>query len=787
MPDELSPLSYERERSPSLRLRGSWRLGPAVATALVAAFALTAAAIPATAAASANAASAKPGTPAPRLDAVVVAPTGLASDADGLQALLGAHGVRGRLLYPPDVAVAHVSATTAMRLRADGFTVLRAGASPPTGSSRVRRAWRLVQALGDVGQVFPGPWPQVEADALAGDLRSSSASTGVDQLATGASGLGSTVMPGAATLLGQLPRADELAAFAAGSVAVSVIFTQSTGPASTEDWSAADPGNPGDRRAYVLSRIDLALAWWATHLPGAGLSFVIPPAGVPGAPQTAQVPDYEPIAHSAEADLVWRRAVMTFLGFTSDVPAPEVAYGDAVRRANGTDWAFTVYVVDSLHDTDGQFTDGLFAYTYDLFGPYTVLTYDNDGYGPRYFDTVMAHEMGHIFGALDEYYMPPSSGYPSGPNLHSGYLWVRNANAEDAFGDAPYSCIMRAGDVGITAYLGGDLCPSTRGQVGWRDADGDGVPNVVDTLPSLAMNEAVVSGDGTLTAAGTVRENPWPRGGKPPLQAFDHDISIFVPHDVRYRLDGGAWQPATPIDGAFDQPQESFVLSGGPLPDGHHVLEVGATTGGTTVLTRDVWAGPTAVQLSLSSNRRSVNYRSPVVFAVRSTASDGTVTYPVPSLPQVTFGRVGAAQSTLTTGPDGTVTVTVRPAYTGKYVSTYSGSGQFTGPASSGRVAIGVRVAIEAHRGPSPIRRGGAMRVWGLVRPAKPFAHVRLQETRDAGVTWRTVAWGRTDGRSRFSLVYRATHRGVVRLRVRYAGDSRNLAGGSLVAPFSVR
>ena len=35
-----------------------------------------------------------------------------------------------------------------------------------------------------------------------------------------------------------------------------------------------------------------------------------------------------------------------------------------------------------------------------------MLTYDNDGYGFANFDAVLAHEMGHVFGALDEYAPP---------------------------------------------------------------------------------------------------------------------------------------------------------------------------------------------------------------------------------------------------------------------------------------------------------------------------------------------------------------------------------------------
>ena len=65
-----------------------------------------------------------------------------------------------------------------------------------------------------------------------------------------------------------------------------------------------------------------------------------------------------------------------------------------------------------------------------------MLTYDNDGYGFANFDAVLAHEMGHVFGALDEY-EPPAPGYPSTGDLTSGYLGVRNSNAVSGGHDRP--------------------------------------------------------------------------------------------------------------------------------------------------------------------------------------------------------------------------------------------------------------------------------------------------------------------------------------------------------------
>src|SRR6266540_978463 len=76
------------------------------------------------------------------------------------------------------------------------------------------------------------------------------------------------------------------------------------------------------------------------------------------------------------------------------------------RRAQpqfGTNWGWTIFVVDDFNDTDDRFSNGDFAYAYPN-GPFMVMTYGNSlNYGISRMNLVTAHETGHIFGALDEY------------------------------------------------------------------------------------------------------------------------------------------------------------------------------------------------------------------------------------------------------------------------------------------------------------------------------------------------------------------------------------------------
>lgn len=410
-------------------------------------------------------------------------------------------------------------------------------------------------------------------------------------------------LPLALGALGALPTARETAAFAAGKVAVAVVFVESDGSVdpSTENWSRPDPDNPGDRRANVLAKVQAALTWWNDRSPDGSLEVVLPAAGQYGAPRTVTT-RFEPISRPVSqfnkdyrlSDAGWRWQIMGKLGYAhdriDDSPLPERTYADKVRRKTGADWAFVLYVVDSLRDADGMFRDGATAYTADLYGPYTVLTYDNDGYRFRHFDAVLAHEIGHVFGALDEY-APPRPGYPSTGDLTSGYLGVRNRNAVKG-GTTHLPCIMRGSQATLDAFALGELCPSSVGQTGLRDSDADAHPNVVDTRPRFDSTATHAASSGGLTVTGIVREHPWPRGTSNIGIPFRHDISIFVPHALQFRVDGGAWLPLVAVDGRFDEPVEKWKLTTAPLAVGDHVLEVQGTTGETAGFVKDLPAGP---------------------------------------------------------------------------------------------------------------------------------------------------------------------------------------------------
>jgi hypothetical protein len=339
------------------------------------------------------------------------------------------------------------------------------------------------------------------------------------------------------------PSYSETSEYLIGRVAVGIVLPESDGGAdpSTEDWTE-------DERALVLSEVTAALDWWANLEPNAHLTFVYDDGTA--APTTTS---YEPISRPYNDQYLWIAEVMEKKGYTSP------SYFDRVRRYNNdlrakydTDWAFTIFVVDSSNDSDNRFSNGLFAYAY-LGGPFLVMTSGNNGYGPQNMDAVAAHEIGHIFLALDQYY---SAQQPC--TLRAGYLGVENQNSQygNCASDAP--SIMR----GQTwPYREGAVDEYARGQIGWRDSDGDGILDPMDTTLSVTSVNyvGVAEGPTILTFTGRVQDDPYP-------SALRRSVIINTIDQVQYRVAGGEWADAEPFDGAFDTYTEEFTFTTPPLP-----------------------------------------------------------------------------------------------------------------------------------------------------------------------------------------------------------------------------
>ncbi len=342
-----------------------------------------------------------------------------------------------------------------------------------------------------------------------------------------------------------IPGYAETSEYFIGRVAVGIILPESDGSIdeSTEDWTP-------DERVLVWSEITAALDWWAALEPNAHLTFVYDDGSA--APAST---GYEPINRPYSDESLWITEVMAAKGYADSSYFDQVrSYNNDLRDTYDTDWAFTIFVVDSSSDADGRFGDNRFAYAY-LGGPFLVMTYDNYDYGPENMDAVVAHEIGHIFHAIDQY---AAAHQPC--TRQSGYLGVENQNSE--YGDCTLNgpSIMRGH---TQPYTGGQVDEYARGQIGWRDSDGDSILDPVDTTLSVTGSEIVtgVAQTNVLTYTGSVQDDPYPS----PLR---RSVSINTIARVQYRVAGGEWMDAQATDGEFDAYAENFTFTTPPLPTG---------------------------------------------------------------------------------------------------------------------------------------------------------------------------------------------------------------------------
>jgi hypothetical protein len=341
--------------------------------------------------------------------------------------------------------------------------------------------------------------------------------------------------------------------FMLGSVALGVVLPESDGSIdpSSENWTSTEENN-------VTSEIIAGLDWYVTKAEWRDLTwYTMFHYAVPTG--------YEPIIHSSSEENLWKNQVLTYLGYTGDTN-----FANGMRNALGTEWGVLALVVDSSNDGDNQFSDGRFGYA-SLGGPRLVMTYGNDGWGIGNMDAVIAHELGHCFFALDEYY---SGG--EGCTARSGYLNVENQNSTYPSGAGGCTtniifCIMRS-----VALSNARVCNYTKGQIGWWDDDSDSIPNIMDIPPETALYP--YAPDPCSTATPAYAGSSWVEylPNLNPRKSNPHDITLNRIAGVEYRVDGGPWHDATPNDGGWDGGKEGYHFTTDALSETTHVIETRA-------------------------------------------------------------------------------------------------------------------------------------------------------------------------------------------------------------------
>lgn len=351
----------------------------------------------------------------------------------------------------------------------------------------------------------------------------------------------------------------DLSEYMIGTVAIGIIFLESDGSIdpSTEDWTQQEKdaalGGFGVGGGYLMWN-----NWFnAENLDKHTLMFY-------GEVQTINI-SYEPITHpSAITDdsweQLWVNESMAKLGYTNGDWIKRVRdYSNYLRNTTetlpgyyGTDWAFTVFLIDNSNDADGYFSDSYHAYAY-LGGPFTVCPHLRPGGPPGpTLKEVFAHELGHIFYATDEY---------NGVTDYSGYL-----NAADVENSG---CIMH--------NLAQCVSSGSKLQVGWKDTDSDGIADILDTEPdtSLTPYNPDPTSDPTPTYTGSATVIPLQNNNP---NGPGNDVTTNFIAEVVFRVDGGSWSyDVIPDDGDWDEGVEPYSFTTQPLSEGTHTIEARAT------------------------------------------------------------------------------------------------------------------------------------------------------------------------------------------------------------------
>lgn len=328
-----------------------------------------------------------------------------------------------------------------------------------------------------------------------------------------------------------------------GTVAVTTVLLESNG--------AVDPESQNWDTAEIQPMIDEVVegvTWWSDLLAKQNsrhtLDFVFDHSFAEQPFETS----YEPIDRPSGDQQKYVGEFLAAQGFAgeSSIENAMWRFNHAQRERLGANWSFTIFVVDASDDPDGQFPAGGFPAAFALPGGLHMVVPSE-----RQASTV-AHELGHIFWAFDEY-----SGGAS-YDANRGYYDSQNLNAWEGRGDVnpppplQQDSIMRGGIPLKNAYDDVTSAAATLELVGWRDSDGDGVFDVLDVpldLDAVGYFDAATSEYHLVgTAAAVALHNRNSYGEHPSVIGSNADITLNRISEIQYRLDNGPWQTALTPD-----------------------------------------------------------------------------------------------------------------------------------------------------------------------------------------------------------------------------------------------
>ena len=269
---------------------------------------------------------------------------------------------------------------------------------------------------------------------------------------------------------------------------------------------------------------------------------------------------YEPIARPSNDFALWIYDFLNTTGlpisgnFSTDIRT----FNNFQRERTGSDWAFTLFVVNDTNDADKQFDpsgafDRSFAYAG---GRFAVVLASRPA-------SIFAHEIGHQFWALDEY---------AGLGNYSakrGYYNTQNVNSAEnptpGFSQQPS---LMSNDPGLTqAYNSFTTSDASKQMIGWQDSDGDGIFDVLDVPFSLSGSGSYNASTGMYNFKGASSVETLANLN---TSGLGNDITINKIRVAEYAIDNGPWQVAATYENLYST---SLDLSF-PVPAGDHEIRI---------------------------------------------------------------------------------------------------------------------------------------------------------------------------------------------------------------------
>jgi len=329
--------------------------------------------------------------------------------------------------------------------------------------------------------------------------------------------------------------------FLLGTVSVTPVFFDSNGQTDTQTqhWSDELDGQGRDEIDQVMAKLEEGLDWWVDTLAALGtvhdLEFQIDRTYV-DSPFPTQ---YEPIDRNGSQFNLYVTEFLAGVGHdnVNSIEAGVRRFNHQQRIAHGTDWAFTIFVVDASDDADDRFAigsghRGAFAFPGGLF---FVIPSTRSA-------AIFAHETGHIFWAMDEY----ESGHSWSETR--GYYNTQNLNGIRGNPDPAFEqeiSIMLGFDPLDAAFAQNVSPATTLAMVGWQDSDGDGVFDLADVPLELEAAGYFDEAAGEYRFAGIASAVPLINQNTAGPQS---DITLNRISQIQYRLDDGPWQMAAEPD-----------------------------------------------------------------------------------------------------------------------------------------------------------------------------------------------------------------------------------------------